>query len=194
MKKRFFSYFVILMIVLITVFAMPVIYDAVKPRLIESDNNTLFEVGFSPNENAGNLVLKTIAIANTDIYLASYTINSQEIVSELISAKSRGINVSVVVDSKQVSNTSNMRTSIDLLSNAGIAVKTVSNFNLHDKFIVIDRQHVQTGSFNYTNAAIRSNSENVLVVWNNPQLAGIYLKHWSQLWDSGILYQSQSLN
>jgi phosphatidylserine/phosphatidylglycerophosphate/cardiolipin synthase-like enzyme len=37
--------------------------------------------------------------------------------------------------------------------------------------VISDGKHVQTGSFNYSQAAAKSNSENVLVVWNNPDLA-----------------------
>lgn len=36
------------------------------------------------------------------------------------------------------------------------------------------------GSFNYSNAAARKNSENVLVNWNNPKLAETYLKHFDR--------------
>ena len=38
-------------------------------------------------------------------------------------------------------------------------------------------RHVQTGSYNYA-ASSNKNSENVLVVWNDPPLAATYLQHW----------------
>jgi len=38
-------------------------------------------------------------------------------------------------------------------------------------YIVVDNLHTQTGSFNYSQAAARSNSENVVVMWNNPSVA-----------------------
>jgi phosphatidylserine/phosphatidylglycerophosphate/cardiolipin synthase-like enzyme len=48
----------------------------------------------------------------------------------------------------------------------------------HDKCIVVDGRTVEAGSFNYTQAAARSNSENVLVIWNDLQVAARYLGHW----------------
>jgi phosphatidylserine/phosphatidylglycerophosphate/cardiolipin synthase-like enzyme len=72
------------------------------------------------------------------------------------------------------------------LANAGIPVRTVSVYPIHhDKVIVSDGRSVETGSFNYTAAAEKSNSENVLVVWNNPQLASTYLQHWERNWNQG---------
>ena len=75
---------------------------------------------------------------------------------------------------------------LNLLVNAGIPTRTISTYAIHhDKYIVADARHVETGSFNYSQAAARSNSENVLVVWNNPDLAASYLKHWQNRYDQG---------
>jgi len=52
--------------------------------------------------------------------------------------------------------------------------------------MVIDGQHVQTGSFNYNAAAVNRNAENVLVIWNNPTLAGQYGAEWKKLWVEGV--------
>ncbi|EDH5797420.1 phospholipase [Salmonella enterica subsp. enterica serovar Typhimurium] len=52
---------------------------------------------------------------------------------------------------------------MNLLTSAGIPVRTVSVYKiLHDKVIVSDGRHTEVGSFNYSRAADRSNSENVL--------------------------------
>jgi len=50
----------------------------------------------------------------------------------------------------------------------------------HDKVLVADRETVELGSFNYSDAAARRNSENVLVNWRNPKLAAVYLKHFER--------------
>ena len=61
---------------------------------------------------------------------------------------------------------------------------------LHDKFMMVDGKHVQTGSYNYAASANR-NSENVLVVWNAPTLAQQYLQHWQSRFDEGSPYLPQ---
>jgi len=55
----------------------------------------------------------------------------------------------------------------------------------HDKYIVSDGRTVQTGSFNYSTAAAKANSENVIVVRDNPELAARYTRHWESRWGQG---------
>ncbi|WP_142631253.1 phospholipase D-like domain-containing protein [Raoultella planticola] len=55
----------------------------------------------------------------------------------------------------------------------------------HDKVIVADRRNTEAGSFNFSRAADRSNSENVLVVWDDSAVARRYLQHWSSRWSQG---------
>lgn len=51
--------------------------------------------------------------------------------------------------------------------------------------IVTDGRNTQVGSFNFSRAADRSNSENVLVVWDDPVVAQKYLNHWASRWAQG---------
>jgi hypothetical protein len=51
-------------------------------------------------------------------------------------------------------------------------------------------RHEQNGSFNYSQAAANSNSENVIVIWNNDDLAASFMKHRQSRWDQGIDYKS----
>jgi phosphatidylserine/phosphatidylglycerophosphate/cardiolipin synthase-like enzyme len=55
---------------------------------------------------------------------------------------------------------------------------------------VSDEKHVQTGSFNYSQAATKSNSENVIVIWNNAEVAATYLKHWANRFGQGLDFKS----
>jgi phosphatidylserine/phosphatidylglycerophosphate/cardiolipin synthase-like enzyme len=57
---------------------------------------------------------------------------------------------------------------MNLIMGAGIPLRVVSAYTIHhDKYIVVDGKHTETGSFNFSQAAAKSNSENVLVVWND---------------------------
>ena len=147
-----------------------------------------FEVAFSPNQGADELILRLINGSASSIRLASYSFTSPEIVTALIDAKTRGVDVAVIVDHKQniESSQDTAKHALQLLVNNQIPVATVNTFNaFHDKFIVVDGLHVQTGSYNYTRAAANQNSENVLVIWNSPTLAVEYLNHWQNSWNTG---------
>ena len=77
------------------------------------------------------------------------------------------------------------------LVNAGADVRTISVYAIHhDKVIIADRQTVEQGSFNYSDAAAHRNSENVLVNWGNPKLAEVYLKHFERNYYQAAPFQS----
>jgi phosphatidylserine/phosphatidylglycerophosphate/cardiolipin synthase-like enzyme len=72
---------------------------------------------------------------------------------------------------------------------AGIPVRINAVYALHhDKYIIVDGRHVQNGSFNYSRGAAKSNSENVLVIWNDANLAAAFLQHWQSRWDQGSAF------
>lgn len=145
------------------------------------------ETGFSPEGSALQLVLKTIDSAQESIRLMGYSFTSPEVSRSLIQAKLRGVDVKVVLDWKANSAKGSAGAAVmNLLVNAGIPVRTVSRFkSMHDKVIITDGRDVETGSFNFSRSAARSNSENVLVIRDYPVLADTYLQHWQSRWETG---------
>lgn len=145
------------------------------------------QAGFSPEGSALQLVLNTINTAEENIRLLGYSFTSPEVTRALITAKQRGVDVKVVVDWKaNCAKGSAGAAAMNLLVNAGIPVRTVSKFSImHDKVIITDGRNVETGSFNYSRAAARSNSENALVIRDYPVLADTYLQHWQSRWETG---------
>jgi phosphatidylserine/phosphatidylglycerophosphate/cardiolipin synthase-like enzyme len=118
-----------------------------------------------------------------------YSFTSPEVVRSLIRAKRRGVDVRVVLDQKANTGTAS-EAAMNLLTSVGIPVRTVSAYKImHDKVIVADGRNTESGSFNFSRAADRSNSENVLVVWDDPTVAQRYLQHW-QSWDVGTDWRS----
>ncbi|AOP97938.1 phospholipase D family protein [Enterobacter roggenkampii] len=146
------------------------------------------ETGFSPEGTALQLVLKTIESAQHEIRLMGYSFTSPEVSGALVRAKRCGVDVAVVLDWEGNTGKSNnaSKAAMNLLAGAGIPVRTVSAYKiLHDKVLVADGRHTQVGSFNFSRAADRSNSENVLVVWDDPAIAASYLNHWASRWAQG---------
>jgi Phosphatidylserine/phosphatidylglycerophosphate/cardiolipin synthases and related enzymes len=58
----------------------------------------VIEAGFSPEGSAQLLVIRTLHNARDSIRLMGYTFTSPEVVRELIAARSRGVDVQVVLD------------------------------------------------------------------------------------------------
>lgn len=148
------------------------------------------QVGFSPEGSAQILVLDVIQTAKHDIRMMAYSFTAPDIAKALIAAKQRGVDVRIVVDENGNTGRSS-RAAMNLIVNAGIPLRTNDHYKIqHDKVVVIDGNTVQTGSFNYTASAERSNSENVVVLWNVPDVATAYLSHWKSRWDQGKPYKS----
>ncbi|MFC5473709.1 phospholipase D family protein [Paraherbaspirillum soli] len=163
--------------------AIPVTYAG-------TSNQSKVENAFSPEGGAEQLVLKAIDAAHSSIRLAAYSFTSPVIVRGLLDAKKRGVDVRVVVDDRG-NRAKAGQAALNLLVNAGIPARTISTYTIHhDKYIVVDDRNVETGSFNFSKAAAKSNSENVIVVWNDPDLAASYLKHWKNRFEQGIDHAS----
>lgn len=145
-------------------------------------------VAFSPNEGSEELVVKAVASARSSIAVAAYSFTSPVIAKALLTARKRGVDVRVVVDENGNKSKASIA-ALNLVASAGIPTRTISRYAIHhDKYMVIDKITVQTGSFNYSKAAAKSNSENVIVIWNNPDIALSYLKHWQDRFDQGRSY------
>ena len=113
--------------------------------------------------------------------MLAYSFTSAPIAKALVEAHKRGVDVQVVVDKSQKSA---KYTSATFIANAGIPVRIDAKHAIaHNKVLVVDGHTVQQGSFNYTKAAEDNNAENVLVNWNNPKLAEVYLRDWKRHWE-----------
>lgn len=151
-------------------------------------HNGQIEIGFAPGEGAEKLVLKVIDSARQEVRLIAYSFTSAPVVEALVKARKRGVDVQVVVDEKHNLNDSRGKAihALATLYHAGIPVRTVADWPIqHSKVVVTDRRNVETGSFNYSASAADRNSENVMVVWDNPELASHYLQHWESRFGRG---------
>lgn len=153
------------------------------------------EVGFSPEGSGAALVLKTIASAKRTIRVSAYAFTSRDVARALVQAKARGVDVAVAVDARESlpgSSGAASAAALSTLVRAGIPVRTIGSFAMHhDKTITVDTETVQTGSFNFSAAAARKNSEDVLVLWNCPAIAQAYTAHWQSRWAHGTPYRQR---
>lgn len=139
------------------------------------------DVGFSPNKGSLDLVLKCINSAKQSIEVAAYSFTSKPIAEALYKASKRGVKVRVIADEK-----SNLRkySAVTFTANHNIPTRLNGNYAIfHHKFMIIDNMTLETGSFNFSAAAANRNAENVLVLWNTPQIASIYENEWIKLWN-----------
>jgi phosphatidylserine/phosphatidylglycerophosphate/cardiolipin synthase-like enzyme len=140
---------------------------------------------FSPNGGGTAAIVDLLSKANTDIYVLAYSFTSQDIVDALAAAKQRGVVVKVIVDSSQLTAKGSK---VVAAYSSGIQVWIDATHNIaHNKVIIVDGKYLETGSFNFSVSAERSNAENVLICFTT-QGAAIYKKNWDMHLSHSTLY------
>ena len=161
---------------------------ASERRLSRVPSGSLIEIAFAPfpQRQAQRLVEKIIDASEVSVVIAAYQMTSKPIADALCNAATRGVMVTAVLD--QRSNPHGLGNSKrDYLDACGVAVRADAKYPImHDKFIVVDGKHVETGSFNYSFAAAERNAENAMVIWNNPELAARYAAEFDRLFNEAV--------
>jgi len=140
-----------------------------------------FEIGWSPKRGSLELVVKVINAAKSQIRMATYDFTSKEVADALIAAHTRGVDVQIVSDKK---GNDTPHSAVNYVAQAGIPIRLNGHYAIHHhKWIIMDQVTVETGSFNYTDSAYLHNAENVLVLWNAPDIGKIYLTEWQRLFN-----------
>lgn len=138
------------------------------------------EVGFSTNGSALKIILNAINQAKSSIYIAAYNFTSKPISLALLNAKKRGVDIKVLADKKA---SGNRYTAVTFLKNHKIETCLTGHYSImHNKFIIIDDEFVETGSFNYSGAAAKKNAENIVLI-NNKNVAKIYKHEFDRLYN-----------
>jgi len=143
----------------------------------------ILEYCFSPNGNCDQVLIKYINQARSSIHIMIYEFTLKNIETSLVDARNRGIEVKLVMDRSESQSRSSLYPD---LKQRGFDVKIADVAGiLHDKVAIIDGQYVLEGSFNYTNSAVRSNAENLVVI-NDVTIAQAYQNQFQQLFNSGV--------
>ncbi|MGH7832416.1 MAG: phospholipase D family protein [Candidatus Binatia bacterium] len=146
---------------------------------------------FSPEKKCADYIIKEIGQAQKEIFAAVYAFTSDDIAQALIKARKRGVIVQVLVDREF--DRENQSSKASLLQQQGIGLRRQSGLSagkpekgagiMHQKFAVIDRRVVFTGSYNWTVAAEKLNHENLLYFRDAGPLAEEYRSEFLRLWE-----------
>ncbi len=114
-----------------------------------------------------------IDMAQSTVDMAIYQLDLPDVTQALLDAKQRGAAVRVVTD-VDILDDKDENPSFKRLQSAGIPVVAGNpNAIMHDKFVVVDKKAVWTGSWNFTiNDTYRYNNNAILI--RSPELASNY--------------------
>lgn len=135
------------------------------------------QVYFSPEHSCDEVVIEYLKQAKDTVDIAIFSLTRDEIAEAIIETHKRGVKVRVIIDKQQAG----LKNADDeKLEDAGIPLirDTHSGF-MHNKFAVIDKKIVLTGSYNWTDNATFRNDENLVVL---DDVGKIFSDKFEQLW------------
>lgn len=155
------------------VVSLSILLACSSPATPESPTVPSIRLYFSPNGGGTEAIVSEIRHARTEVLVQAYSFTSAPIAKALLDARKRGVKITVILDKSQ---RTAKYSSADFLRNSGIATYIDGKHAIaHNKIMIIDRECVITGSFNFTKAAEEKNAENVLVIRGDPDLTSKYI-------------------
>lgn len=153
------------------------------PANIDAASKRWWQVYFtSPEQNLKrsqvelNLV-KIIERCNESFYGAFFEIDSYKIANALIKAKKRGIKIALVVDNKYLNEKPLLK-----IKKAGISVVSDKRRALmHNKFAIIDKTYLWTGSYNLTENGAYKNNNNVILI-KSKEVSSVFFNEFKEMY------------
>ncbi len=138
---------------------------------------------FSPKGACENLVIDLLGQAQATVDCAMFRFTNKKIIDAFLAAVKRGVNVRLILDGSQMLPLSAQVKAYKQLRKGGVDVRLclVKGGWMHDKYLVVDRRFVESGSFNYTFQAQAENHENVQIQ-DDSILANAYLVDFENIW------------
>ena len=144
-------------------------------------DGTLVEVYFSPDDHVETALTQLVRGARSSVEFLAYSFTSNALGEALLRAKAAGLSVSGVIDADQGS--SGAGSELPAFQSAGLDVRLDGNpGQMHEKVMIVDRQVVVLGSYNFTASAAKSNDENLVVI-HDPFLAQQFMQEFQRVYD-----------
>lgn len=141
-------------------------------------NGVEVETYFSPDDGVQSRLVALIDSAEESVYVMAFAFTADPLRDALLRANQRGVTVAGIIEQDQADNPGS---DFEDLRAAGLTFVLDGNpHNMHHKVMIIDRQIVVTGSYNFSRSAEERNDENLLVI-HSPEIAALYLAEFAGL-------------
>ncbi|HRK30806.1 MAG TPA: phospholipase D family protein [Tepidisphaeraceae bacterium] len=135
-------------------------------------------VWFSPDGGCAETIIEAIRGADRSLDIAIYHLTHPDIAKAIADAHRRRVSVRVIMDKAQSQASYSAAT---YLNNSRVPVFIWQKGLMHHKFVIVDGEHVFTGSFNFTKAAESSNAENLVLIKDTRAITRGYLAQFEVL-------------
>jgi phosphatidylserine/phosphatidylglycerophosphate/cardiolipin synthase-like enzyme len=133
---------------------------------------------FSPRGGCTEAIVRELNAARKSVEVQAYSFTSAPIADAVAKAHARGVQVRVILDKSQESE---RYSSLTYLRNHNVPTWVDTKHAIaHNKIIIVDKQTLITGSFNFSKAAEERNAENLLVIRDQPELLRQYCENFEE--------------
>lgn len=137
-------------------------------------------VCFTPNRKCQLQIIDVINKAKDSVFVQAYSFTDRDIAQALVEAAKRGVKVRLLLDK---SNRSDKRSAKDIVIQNSLPLRFDSPLGIaHNKVMILDRSIILSGSYNFSAAAYKRNTENLLIL-HSPDLAKEYIQNWQKRWE-----------
>jgi len=151
------------------------------PPVADAEKNPEIKVAFG--KNCEKMLIDEINQSKQEMLVAIYSITRKSITHAFVQAAQRGVNVLVKYDAQSYK-WKGMQQAIGYMKKRGVQCISINMSGkyakMHNKFTVIDRKRVLTGSYNYTTSASIWNYEN-LVLLDSTEIADVFAAEFKKI-------------
>jgi phosphatidylserine/phosphatidylglycerophosphate/cardiolipin synthase-like enzyme len=142
------------------------------------------DVKFARSESVADAITPLLYGSSRSIDAALYRFNHPGLAHALEEAAQRGVRVRLVVDGNKYEES---RATQELLSGGIIPYRLAfgrqgRGSKMHHKFVILDRQTLLTGSYNWTLESEDENYENLIITQDAPTIEA-YTREFEALWE-----------
>lgn len=151
---------------------------ALKPK--RGGQQEASEAYFSPGTACRSAIIHQLRAARKNIDICVFTISDNIIRDELAAQHKMGKRIRIISDNDK---SEDMGSDIEFLRRLGIPViLDNTEVHMHHKFALFDREHLLSGSYNWTRSAAERNYEN-LVLSSEEELVHSFQGEFERLWE-----------
>lgn len=140
--------------------------------------------------NIADCICQELSQAESSIYIAVAWLTNRDLFEILVEKSKSGITVQLLLSNDEINQNSYLDFSrLKIGNSVAYLIGDGKTDLMHNKFCIIDRRIVITGSYNWSYKAEKNNHENIVITTDDFELADQFITQFKQIRDSYFSHQ-----
>lgn len=140
--------------------------------------------------NIADRISTELSQSESSIYIAVAWLTNRDLFNILVDKAKSGVTVQLLLSNDEINQNSSLDFSRLKIGNSVVYLVGDGKSDLmHNKFCVIDRRVVMTGSYNWSYKAEKNNHENIVITTDDFELADQFIAQFKQIRDNYFAHQ-----